>query len=84
TSDLILGIYQKDLNHWINNTGFVDILIDNDPGSETGNGYTRLAESGYNLPYGTVIAYMHSSYVPYTINFTLESGTDFMEIGAEL
>ena len=39
-----------------------------------------LVDSGYNLPYATVSAFMNSSYLDYYINFTLQSGADFVEI----
>lgn len=80
TSQLLLGVYQKDLDKWLNNTGFLDIYVDDNVASKTGQGYTTLVESGNYLPYATVVAFMNSSYAEYYINFTLESGTDFLEI----
>lgn len=82
TSELLVGVYNKDMKRWLNNTGFLDISIDFNETSKTGNGYTDPSVSGYNLPYGTVSAYMNSSYIGYYVNFTLESGADFIEIDA--
>lgn len=83
TSDLVLGIYQKDLGEWLNNDGFLQILLDDNPASGIGNGYTIIEKTGENLPYATVSAYMNSSYATYWINLTLESGADFLEIGVD-
>lgn len=82
TSDLLVGVYNKDMNRWLNNTGFLDISIDFNATSKTGNGYTIPSELGYNLPYGSVYAFMNSSYIQYYVNFTLQSGADFIEIEA--
>ncbi|MFH1978370.1 MAG: hypothetical protein ABIJ92_03530 [Candidatus Aenigmatarchaeota archaeon] len=79
TSDLLLGVYQKDLGKYLNLTT-LNITIDDQVNSGVGNGYTTLVVSGSNLPYATVTALMNSSYLAYFINFTLESGTDFLEI----
>jgi len=84
TSELLVAIYNKDMNQWLNNTGFLDISVDFNPTSKTGSGYTKLLTSGYNLPYSTVSAYMNSSYSEYYINFTLESGADFIEVEASI
>jgi hypothetical protein len=82
SSDLLVAIYNKDMKRWLNNTGFLDISIDFNTSSKTGNGYTSPSELGYNLPYGSVYALMNSSYIQYYINFTLQSGADFIEIEA--
>jgi len=79
TTDLLLGVYQKDLNKYMN-LSHLNISIDNVVNSTYGNGYTTLAESGSHLPYAIVSTYMNSTYLPYYINFTLESGTDFLEV----
>jgi hypothetical protein len=84
TSELLVGIYNKDIDQWLNNTDFFDISVDFNETSKTGNGYTEPLDAGYNLPYGTVAALMNSSYLPYYVNFTLESGADFLEIEASL
>ena len=84
TSNLAVAIYQKDEGVWLNNTGFLEVLLDDSPTSGIGEGYTVLEKTGNHLPYATVTAYMNSSYAQYWINFTLESGTDFLEIGANL
>ena len=80
TSQILLAIYHKDLDKWLNNTGFLEVNVDGSTASRSGNGYTDLVETGKHLPYGTVTAFMNSSYTRYRINFTLQSGTDFLEI----
>jgi hypothetical protein len=82
TSDLLLGIYNKDLGQWMNNTNFFGAAVDAQESSMAANGTTTLLESGYNLPYATVAALVNSSYMKYYINFTLESGEDFLTIEA--
>jgi hypothetical protein len=82
TNGLLLGIYNKDIGSWFNNTNMLDVSIDNQESSRTANGTTTLSESGYNLPYATVAALVNSTYLRYYVNFTLESGEDFMRIDA--
>jgi hypothetical protein len=77
TSDLLVAVYQKDLNQWMD--ADLDVSINNDPLTSSGSGYTVLEKQGKALPYGRVSAYMNSSF-DYYINFTLESGADFIEI----
>ena len=84
TNQLAVAIYQKDKGVWLNNTGFLEILLDNAESSKSGTGYTALERTGNHLPYATVTAWMNSTYAQYWINFTLQSGTDFLEIGAGL
>ncbi len=79
TRDLLLGMYNKDLSTWLDLEN-LEISIDNSINSVSGNGYTQLSSTGYNLPYATVTARMNSSYIDYYIKFTLESGADFLEI----
>lgn len=81
TNDILLAIYQKDLDQWLP-LHSMEISIDDDPGSESGSGYTLLERSGNFLPYGRVNAYMNSSWGRYYINITLESGADFLQIEA--
>ncbi len=82
TSSLVIAIYNKDMNEWLENEGFLEITVDDNTNSKTGNGYTIPLETGYNLPYGAVTAHMNSSYLAYSINFTLGSGADFLDIEA--
>jgi hypothetical protein len=82
TNNLLLGIYNKDLGAWFNNTNMFDVTIDSQATSRTANGTTSLLETGYNLPYATVSALVNSTYLMYYVNFTLESGEDFMKIEA--
>lgn len=83
TSDLVLGIYHKDLKEWLNNEGFLEVLLDDNPASGIGNGYMVAEKLGDNLPYATVSAHMNSTYANYWVNITLESGADFIEIGVD-
>ena len=83
TSDLLLGVYNKDMDKWLNNDGFFQVSLDDNQLSTIGTGYTVSEKLGENLPYAVVSAYMNSSYATYWINITLESGTDFLEIGVD-
>jgi hypothetical protein len=82
TNNLLLGIYNKDLGVWLNNTNMFDVTVDNQASSRAANGTTELLDSGYNLPYATVYALINSTYMRYNVNFTLESGEDFLRIDA--
>lgn len=82
TSDLILAVYQKDLDIWIP-LHSVDISMDDDPLSRSGSGYTLLERSGDFLPHGRVNVYMNSSWGDYYMNLTLGTGTDFIEIDTQ-
>lgn len=84
TSSILLAIYNKDTMQWFNNPQMLQISIDNTPESETGNGYSMLEESGYDLPYGTVTCYVNTSYISYFVNITLEAGSDFLIIEGEM
>ncbi|HDD72635.1 MAG TPA: hypothetical protein ENG00_00925 [Candidatus Aenigmarchaeota archaeon] len=79
TSDILLGVYQKDLNQWLPLKS-LEITIDNTQESLSGSGYTEIERLGEDLPYGQVTAYMQSGYINYTLRFRLESGTDFLII----
>ncbi|RLI98462.1 MAG: hypothetical protein DRO99_00665 [Candidatus Aenigmatarchaeota archaeon] len=84
TKDILVAIYNKDMKQWLNNSGLLDISVDFNSTSKSGTGYTMLSDSGYNLPYATVSAYINSTHIEYYVNFTLESGADFMQIEASL
>ncbi|MBU0898681.1 MAG: hypothetical protein KKB03_00720 [Nanoarchaeota archaeon] len=79
SSQFLMAVYNKDLNTWMP-LDRLTIWVDNQSTSETGTGYTTIETTGKYLPYGTVTAYMQSGYINYTVNFTLESGADFIEI----
>jgi len=82
-SQILIGIYQKDLGRWLG-LERLEITLDNNQTSSVGNGYTKLERSGYHLPYGEVTAYMESNYgMNYEIKFILESGEDFLIIRGE-
>lgn len=82
TNNLLLGIYNKDLGSWFNNTNMLDVTVDSQSSSRTANGTTSLSKTGYNLPYATVATLVNSTYLKYYVNFTLESGEDFIRIDA--
>jgi len=79
TNQLLLAVYQKDLNQWMPFQS-LELNLDNSDTSKSGTGYSVMEQSGTDLPYATVSAYMSSSYANYFLNFTLESGADFLTI----
>ncbi|MBL7206330.1 MAG: hypothetical protein ISS36_01885 [Candidatus Aenigmarchaeota archaeon] len=79
TNDLLLAVFQKDLNEYLPLQS-LEISVDSNPISKTGRGYTTLDREGNALPYGKAIAFMSSDYLNYSIEFILESGADFIEI----
>jgi hypothetical protein len=83
TDDLILAIYQKDLDQWLSLRS-VEISIDDDPNSKSGSGYTILERTGEFLPYARADVYMNSIWGEYYLNLTLESGADFLQIDVEV
>ena len=63
---------------------YLEITLDNNVTSRTGQGYTSLTRSGQHLAFGEVTAYMESDYgITYSIKFVLESGEDFLIIKGE-
>lgn len=79
-SDVLLSLYQKDLGQALP-LEYLDITLDNNATSSTGQGYTKLEKTGQHLPYGEVTAYLESDYgVTYNIKFILESGEDFLTV----
>ncbi len=82
-SDVLISVYQKDLGEALP-MEYLEITLDDNQTSSTGDGYTTLARSGQHLPYGEVTAYMESDYgITYSIKFILESGEDFLIIRGE-
>jgi hypothetical protein len=81
-NNVLLGIYNKDIGLWFNNTNMFDATIDDQASSRIANGTTSLTTSGYNLPYASVTTIVNSTYIFYYVNFTLESGEDFIRIDA--
>jgi len=85
TGDLLMGVYNKDLDRWMDFER-LDISIDNSPDSMNGTGYTELVVTGNALPRGQVRAHMSTDYIflnNYSVTFTLESGADFLIIEGE-
>jgi hypothetical protein len=82
-SDVLLSLYQKDLNQTLP-LQYLQITLDGNQTSSVGNGYTKLESSGYHLPYAEVTAHMESDYgLTYDIKFMLETGEDFITIKGE-
>lgn len=80
-SDVLVSVYNKDLNRTLP-LEYLEITLDKNQASKTGNGYTKLERPGRHLPYGEVTAYMESDYgITYSIKFVLESGEDFFMVG---
>lgn len=80
SSALVAEMYFKDKATALD--GSISILLDDNPASETGNGYTYAEELGLNLPRGRVVAYMNTTDAAYKLYFTLQSGSDFLEVYA--
>ncbi len=83
TGDIFLAAYQKDLSEWLPIES-INISIDSNPLSTSGQCYTSAERLGDNLPYGMVTLHMFSQYLNYTVRFTLGSGTDFLEVQGSL
>ncbi len=82
TSDILTGIYNKDLDEWMD-LERLEVSIDSNPDSMNGTGYTEIVVEGDTLPRGQVKAHMSTSYSflnNYSVTFTLESGSDFLII----
>ena len=80
TSSIMLAIFQKDTNAWLDAPGLAVFTVDDQETSSYGSGYTYLEKEGDDLPEARAVAFVNSSYMPYTIIFTLPSGADFVEI----
>lgn len=79
TKDMLLSVYNKHTRTFLN-LDSLEISIDNQSSSQTGQCFTLLSPKGYNLPSSTVTFYINSNYIDYYVNFTLLSGTDFLII----
>jgi hypothetical protein len=79
TSEILISVYQKDEADCMP-LSRIEISLDGNESSTTGDCYTEIDTSGYNLPYGQVTLYMESGYIDYYVHFLLESGTDFISI----
>jgi hypothetical protein len=80
TSELILEMRIKDVD--VNVTP-VDssIIIDGDPASSAGIGYSKLVKMGENMREGQIVVYVESgSGANYEVWYTLLSGADFVMI----
>ncbi|UCC91771.1 MAG: hypothetical protein JSV39_00670, partial [Candidatus Aenigmatarchaeota archaeon] len=82
-SEVLISMYLKDMDEVLP-LEYLEITLDKNQTSGTGDGYTSLSRSGQHLPYGEVTAYMESDYgITYSIKFVLESGEDFLIIRGE-
>jgi hypothetical protein len=78
TEQILLGLYQKDINKWLN--GSLAMAVDNETESKAGIGYSVPEEMDSGLPYGKVTVFINTTYINYYIEFILESGADFVQI----
>lgn len=78
SSQLVKQVYFKDKSTSLDGT--VSIILDDNIASETGNGYTYAEQAGANLPRGRIVAYMNTTDASYKVYFTLQSGSDFLEM----
>lgn len=59
-------------------SGTFSFLINNDPESAVGVGYTELLDEGDDLGFATVVAHVNSTKFNYDLEITLESQADFI------
>lgn len=78
TPSLVRGVYFKDGSVPVDGT--VYISVDDNPLSESGMGYTYAEALGSGLSRGRVVAHMNTTDAEYNVYFTLQSGSDFLEI----
>lgn len=81
TSELLLAVYQKDLDEWLN--GSFEVMVNDDPETALGKGWTEISQTGEDLPYVKVRAHIHND-ISYWVDFILESGADFLILEGEL
>jgi hypothetical protein len=82
TSDILMDIYNKDIDMWLD-LDRLEISVDNNQQSMSGTGYTEIVTPGNTLARGQVKAHIDTPYSflnNYTVTFTLESGADFIII----
>ena len=79
TANNILALEEKTYNTYIypENTS---ILIDDDPSTAYGTGYSELSGSGKGLPVCQVHFYVNSSATSYDVYYILYAGADFLVI----
>jgi len=76
TTDLIKNITFKD--DGITFDPNYNFYVDNNPLSNTGNGYTKLLTKGKDLGSASLLAHMNSTSKEYELIFTLESQADYV------
>lgn len=83
TSDMITMMRNKDLD--INITPKSAVMIDDMFNTSYGSGYTELTQEGYDLSSSSISLWMNSaSGITYEAVFTLEAGSDFVEMEVTL
>lgn len=78
TSQIIMQITDK-TNNITTNVGNSSILIDEDPATSVGTGYTDIGSTGVKLPLCQVHAFVNST-VDYDVYYKLYAGADFLVI----
>lgn len=85
TSKIIESFYVKDTDTFLD--GNFSFMLDNNPNTRTGIGYTELVPPGNstNLDFARVVVHMHNDstgdgYESYRMHFTLDSKADFIRI----
>ncbi len=63
--------------------GAFRFLLQNDPTSTTGTGYTKIEEKGSKLTTGVVIAHVNSTSYEYELKISLDSKADFFRASIE-
>ncbi|MBI2136950.1 hypothetical protein HYU12_00345 [Candidatus Woesearchaeota archaeon] len=77
TSGIINSIYYKDSSATTNGT-FTFFI--NDSSSITGNGYTKLEQTGSGLTSASLKAHINNSNMEYNLLLTLDSKADFLQV----
>lgn len=80
-SELIVRYENKELDDELNPD--VEVVLDDDEESKSGEGYTYPIQTGHNLATGQVSAHIDSENYEYNIYFKLYSDSDFLKIEVE-
>lgn len=76
TTNLIKYIKLKENS--VKSTGSFSFFVDGSKETAKGTGYTSILNTGDNLGFATVVAYMNTSTKRYELHLTLESDADFL------
>lgn len=77
TSEILLAVFQKDTGEELKD--FFEVIVNDDPDTAEGIGWTEIERVGYDLPYARVRAHVHNE-ISYWFDVILESGADFLII----